>query len=782
MNIIDFCEVNKINWFPIHLDIKDSGKLDSYGETKYEKKLKPYADGKWPDMNDFKNFTKEEILERQKIKSSYIAIDTSAIFQIDIDTKNYCNELEFIKNNTPYFKSSSKSYGIHLFVKPNQFKPERQTKENNFLSKDVEFFYGSWCFSRRDAQIFNSEMDIIEIDKYIKEKPKTEPKSPKNVTNPTKPIYCKIDNTDENILLEHIPKFIDNCYTKERASNYDSWRDVIFSLTNSFNFDTAFNLCKNFSLLNLEKYDENYLINLMNNCKRKDLTFKSLYFWAKNDNLEEYKKIVKAKPILTYIDFTHAGIAKLLYNFYPTDFLFVDKDLYCYNGKCWEKDDLIMKKLIAGEFRDRIKHIIYDTYEPDTEDYKKIIPKISNLGNDDFIKKTISFSRTLYINKTVKFDENADLLGFNNGVYDFKQKRFRQYEKTDYISFSTKWDYREATEDELNDFNKIIDKILPTEEHRNLMYQIYSTGLRGKCLENFILLNGKGGNGKSFLNKLMLDHVLGDYGFKGNNEVLTKPISSSSNPALANFNKKRLIVFEEPDENIKLSNSTIKELTGGSNLSVRKLYSNDTDCKNHLTMILECNERPNFNGKPTNADYRRLIDIYLPNKFTKEKEQINNIDVFEADETLKDFDRMNNFKYAIMTNLINFTNNFDNNIFNITIPDFVKERSKEHLLKGNVFFNWFLENTEKTDNKNDLLPFKIVYERFRCSETYTDLTKQEKRSNTVIKLKDDLKSDQNFSKYYHERLFLNKIQYKTVLQYYKFKEEDEEEDEDMEII
>ena len=94
----------------------------------------------------------------------------------------------------------------------------------------------------------------------------------------------------------------------------------------------------------------------------------------------------------------------------------------------------------------------------------------------------------------------------------------------------------------------------------------------------------------------------------------------------------------------------------------------------------------------------------------------------------------------------------------------------------------FFENTEKTDNNNDFLALKIVYERFRYSETYTDLTKQEKRSNTVIKLKDDLKSDQNFSKYYHERLFLNKIQYKTVLQYYKFKEEDEEEDEDMEII
>jgi phage/plasmid-associated DNA primase len=42
-----------------------------------------------------------------------------------------------------------------------------------------------------------------------------------------------------------------------------------------------------------------------------------------------------------------------------------------------------------------------------------------------------------------KMDENKQLLGFDNGVYDFKQKCFRRGLPEDYISFTTNTNYLE---------------------------------------------------------------------------------------------------------------------------------------------------------------------------------------------------------------------------------------------------------------------------------------------------------------------------------------------------
>ena len=46
-----------------------------------------------------------------------------------------------------------------------------------------------------------------------------------------------------------------------------------------------------------------------------------------------------------------------------------------------------------------------------------------------------------------KMDQNPYLLGFKNGVIDFKEKRFRQGYPEDYITKSTKMDYMPKEKD-----------------------------------------------------------------------------------------------------------------------------------------------------------------------------------------------------------------------------------------------------------------------------------------------------------------------------------------------
>ena len=70
---------------------------------------------------------------------------------------------------------------------------------------------------------------------------------------------------------------------------------------------------------------------------------------------------------------------------------------------------------------------------------------------------------------------------------------------------------------------------------------------------------------------------------------------------------KRLVVATEPSSNARFNNEIIKELTGGKNLNARLLYSNNTEVKLTSTLIVECNERPEFASEINNAEIERVI-------------------------------------------------------------------------------------------------------------------------------------------------------------------------------
>ena len=67
--------------------------------------------------------------------------------------------------------------------------------------------------------------------------------------------------------------------------------------------------------------------------------------------------------------------------------------------------------------------------------------------------------------------------------------------------------------------NELIESIQPHDDERKLYLEILSTGLQGKCLEKFVILNGDGGNGKGLIDDILLK-AYGDYGFVGNNAIL----------------------------------------------------------------------------------------------------------------------------------------------------------------------------------------------------------------------------------------------------------------------
>jgi phage/plasmid-associated DNA primase len=251
--------------------------------------------------------------------------------------------------------------------------------------------------------------------------------------------------------------------------------------------------------------------------------------------------------------------------------------------------------------------------------------------------------------------------------------------------------------------------------------------MSGKCVEKFIIMNGKGGNGKGMIDDLLLD-ALGNYAMIGNNSILFETSKTGSNPEKSNIHKKRCVIFREPPENKKFENSVIKELTGGGTFSARGHHETNTTKELNLTMILEANKRPLFAEEPTEADARRIIDIYFGTKYTTDKELIdeeNNI--YMANEYYKTSEFRKKYKYALLKILMESYKEYKKNNYVFEVPHTIKERTTQYLEMSCNILQWFKDNYKYTGDKNSICKMKDLFEDFSTSSYFINLTKNEKR-------------------------------------------------------
>ena len=220
---------------------------------------------------------------------------------------------------------------------------------------------------------------------------------------------------------------------------------------------------------------------------------------------------------------------------------------------------------------------------------KKTESSLLRLRTLPFKKEIVETTKEILTIDHDIFDNNPYLLGFNNMVYDLKAGKFRDYVRDDFVSITTGYDWVEPTAEELNTMNELIKSIMPIEEERECYLRILSTGLCGLTLENFIVFNGGGRNGKGLLDDLLIQ-ALGNlrYAIVANNAILTEKKRTGCNPEIANLHKKRLVIFREISSREKFDNGVVKDLTGGGFITARGLYEQQTQKINAMTCIVEC--------------------------------------------------------------------------------------------------------------------------------------------------------------------------------------------------
>ncbi len=116
------------------------------------------------------------------------------------------------------------------------------------------------------------------------------------------------------------------CLSETRADNYKTWMEVGWGLYNIDPTEGMFEIWKQFSQKSAkstgtdwDKLRNQWLRGFSKNTAGSKLTLKSLHYWARDDNLEQYKKIVE-EDVVRYIQYrvddTHFHVARLLQRMY----------------------------------------------------------------------------------------------------------------------------------------------------------------------------------------------------------------------------------------------------------------------------------------------------------------------------------------------------------------------------------------------------------------------------------------------------------------------------------
>ena len=365
---------------------------------------------------------------------------------------------------------------------------------------------------------------------------------------------------------------------------------------------------------------------------------------------------------------------------------------------------------------------------------KCLISRLRNCKAKEQIMKEIM---VVMNDSTIKLDNKPDLFVFQNAVFNLKTGQIIEPNQKDYLTQHVGYNYRASTPVEMDELTKVIHQILPIEDERTYYLKLLSTGISGYQLDKFIMANNGGGNGKNVIHDLMRT-MLGDmYSFKGATSTLQDPTRGGARPDIAMMNKKRFILFSEPDANKPLCGSVIKEITGDMTVNARLLYENEMNTVLNGTVVMMCNQRPNFN-EVNDAIERRLVDFPFRSTFM-DRAKFQELIQYNQGQPDENYHEKNphyttaefreKVKYAMFDILLMHYLKYNQE--GATMPKAIKERSHKYLEGCDEFFSWFNDNYEqKKTEPRVYVSISDLFDEVKMADFYGFLTREQKRAFT----------------------------------------------------
>ena len=399
-----------------------------------------------------------------------------------------------------------------------------------------------------------------------------------------------------------------------------------------------------------------------------------------------------------------AGMADLFSECYQNDTRYCPeaKSWYTYDGGRWQKD--VGSLLVSSKIKEFVRLMaLYCGEIPDEEKRKQYMGFVSKMGDRRFRDRMMKDAADSMTIAAAEFDTHPYLINCKNGTYDLETMTFREHDWKDFLTMQTNFDYtmQKVTCPRWEQFIKEVtqdNKDKADYLQRALGYSILGTG-KEECM--FILHGKTTRNGKS----TMLDaiqHLLGDYSTVAPVELICRgdrqKNAEAANPVLAKLKGKRMVTMSESDTAGKLDEATIKQYTGGEDITARELYQSAITFKPQFTMWLSCNDLPAVKDKSLFASDRvRVIEF---NRHFSDEEQDKGLkDYFETPEAMK----------GIFTWLV--TGYFKYRRFGLKMCDDMKKVIKQYEKDNDLVLQFLEEKCEGTDE--GYTKAKTLYDNYK---------------------------------------------------------------------
>ena len=570
----------------------------------------------------------------------------------------------------------------------------------------------------------------------------------------------------------------------QRASNYDDWKDVGFCLHTISQelLPTWISFSKKWSMWNDSSECERQW-EWFNQNNQKNITIGSLHYWAKQDNFDEYEKIMK-ESMRRLVEISirsaekgqtgpHADVANVIYHYFKDCFVCADlKENLWYHfnekkGGKWEETEM------GHKLRSRLSNVIVDLYthyqikyqnKAKEAEEESLAQQILNAQASNCCKVIIKLKDSVYKDKIMKeckelfydekfkekLDDQRNLVGFENGIYDLNKSIFRGGLPSDYVSLSCeitlpvvktsmpmKLEEMKETIQEMNDYEKLTDdlddflvKVFPNEKVRDYILRFLSSCLSGEVREEkFYFWTGSGGNGKSKLVDLV-EFALGEYSKSMDVSYLTtkRGSSSSASPELENIKKARFVWMSEPEKQDTIYGGKLKLMTGGDKMTSRGLFKGTEQFKPQFKIVLMCNDLPKLSGNDGGI-WRRLEVVEYISKFTDDpRPSPANPYQYLADEQLDK--KLEAWKVIFMVKLLETYVKYDQAPElggGTKPPPEVKEQTKAYRTANDIVANWVDDDLEECDEFYTFEELFDAWERWCDDEGYKEKQRPEKK-------------------------------------------------------
>ncbi|MEK3995487.1 phage/plasmid primase, P4 family [Psychrobacillus sp. FSL K6-2365] len=329
---------------------------------------------------------------------------------------------------------------------------------------------------------------------------------------------------------------------------------------------------------------------------------------------------------------TELGNAERIANDYGNVIRHVgDAGWYVWDGKRWKEDrkreiEKITAKVLRKLFKSENEH---------EQKWAKQCEKRAIRMNS--IKDMIP----LVPAEREEFDNHPFLFNVSNGVIDLKSGDLLQHDRNYMITKISNVEYDKNAK--CPEWEKFLESIFKTpsgetdHEVIDFMQRVIGHSMTGDISEQLMFfLFGSGRNGKStFINTIQ--KLLGDYGRQTNSETFIKKNNDGGiNNDIARLVGSRFVSAIESEEGQQLSESLVKQITGGERISARFLRQEFFEFTPEFKVFFTTNHKPIIKGIDEGI-WRRIklipfsvtipkheIDKKLPEKLTFEAAGILN--------------------------------------------------------------------------------------------------------------------------------------------------------------